>query len=144
MDRTIVERKLEALRRCVARVQERRPSGVESLAADPDAQDVLVLNLSRAVQVCVDIAAHLLVGSKQAVPGSMGETFTQLAASGFIDEALATRLRRAVGFRNIAVHNYEVMDWTIVHTLAGEPMQDFAQFARLIGQALDREPGRPG
>ena len=60
MDRLIVERKLDSLQRCLARIASRRPPDVETLEADIDLQDVLVLNLSRAVQVCVDLAAHLL------------------------------------------------------------------------------------
>jgi len=42
------------------------------IATDEDLQDVPVLNLSRAVQLCVDIAAHLLADSKQPVPATMG------------------------------------------------------------------------
>ena len=42
------------------------------LATDEDLQDVPVLNLSRTVQLCVDIAAHLLADSKQPVPATMG------------------------------------------------------------------------
>lgn len=50
MDRLIVERKLDSLHRCIERVTSRRPASVEALEADVDLQDVLVLNLSRAVQ----------------------------------------------------------------------------------------------
>ncbi len=51
MDRDVIERKLEALRHCIGRVRSKRPSDAQALAADVDVQDVLVLNLSRAVQV---------------------------------------------------------------------------------------------
>lgn len=132
MDREVTQRKLEALRHCLQRVRERRPANAALLASDEDAQDVLVLNLSRAVQLCVDIAAHLLAGSLQPVPTTMGETFASLASSGVIDAGLAGRLRRAVGFRNIAVHNYETIDWEIVFALAGEPLGDFEQFAAAV------------
>jgi uncharacterized protein YutE (UPF0331/DUF86 family) len=130
MDRGVIERKLEALRHCIARVRAKRPPTAESLAADADLQDVLVLNLSRAVQVCVDIGAHLLAPSGSALPATMGETFTRLGEVGLIDTELAARLRRAVGFRNIAVHNYEAIDWEIVWLLAGDPLRDFEAFAR--------------
>lgn len=126
----MIERKLEALRHCIARVRAKRPPTAESLAADADLQDVLVLNLSRAVQVCVDIGAHLLAPSGSALPATMGETFTRLGEVGLIDTELAARLRRAVGFRNIAVHNYEAIDWEIVWLLAGDPLRDFEAFAR--------------
>ena len=127
-----MQRKLESLRRCLQRLRERRPDSAAALAIDEDLQDVLVLNLSRAVQLCVDIGAHLLADSEQPVPTTMGETFVGLAATGLIDGELAARLRRAVGFRNIAVHNYETMDWNIVYGLAGAPLSDFEAFAAAV------------
>jgi len=126
----VIERKLESLRQCIARVRAKRPPTAALLAADADLQDVLVLNLSRAVQVCVDIGAHLLAPTGSAPPATMGETFTRLGEAGLIDAALAARLRAAVGFRNIAVHNYEAIDWEIVWLLAGDPLGDFEAFAR--------------
>lgn len=63
-------------------------------------------------------------------------TFTGLAASGVIAAELAGKLRRAVGFRNIAVHNYEAIDWDIVFALTGEPLSDFEQFAAAVAMAL--------
>ena len=47
MDRLIVARRLDALRRCLDRVRERCPADVATLARDPDLQDIVVLNLSR-------------------------------------------------------------------------------------------------
>jgi len=132
VDRAVIDRKLESLRRCVQRIRDKRPSSVDTLASDLDAQDVLVLNLSRAVQVCVDIGAHLLGSLDQPVPATMGETFSRLAEAAVLDAALADRLRRAVGFRNIAVHNYDAIDWQIVMALSGAPLQDFEDFARAI------------
>ena len=55
MDRLIVERKLDSLRHCLERIASKRPASVAALERDADLQDVLTLNLSRAVQICVDI-----------------------------------------------------------------------------------------
>ena len=51
MDRLVLDEKLESLARCVRRVEQKRPPTLAALLADPDAQDILVLNLSRAVQL---------------------------------------------------------------------------------------------
>lgn len=56
MDKLILAEKLEALRRCVHRVEARRTAAVAALEVDVDAQDILSLNLTRAVQLCVDVA----------------------------------------------------------------------------------------
>ena len=60
MDKTIIVEKLESLRRCARRIEEKRPASVEDLKTDPDLQDIISLNLTRAVQVAVDIATHIL------------------------------------------------------------------------------------
>lgn len=93
---------------------------------------MLFINLSRAVQLCVGIAAHLLACSLQPVPATMGESFVSLARIGVIDVELAGRLRHAVGFRNIAVNSNETIEWDIVFALSGEPLSDFEQFAAQV------------
>jgi uncharacterized protein YutE (UPF0331/DUF86 family) len=132
MDRLIVERKLDSLQRCLARVRSRCPASVEALSSDVDVQDVLVLNLSRAVQLCVDLAAHVLSGLALPPPETMGQAFEHLQEAGLLEAGLALRLRKAVGFRNIAVHAYDVLDWAIVFSLATRDIADFEAFARMI------------
>ncbi|MDZ7736188.1 MAG: DUF86 domain-containing protein [Gammaproteobacteria bacterium] len=128
----IVEEKLEALRRCVARIEAKRAASAEELSRDPDRQDILSLNLTRAVQLCVDIAMLMLTETDQASPQTMGEAFDALAQQSMISEPLKQRLRAAVGFRNIAVHNYQAIDWTIVHAITHESVEDFRDFARTV------------
>lgn len=134
MDRLIVARKLDSLRRCLDRVRARCPADVITLASNPDLQDIVVLNLSRAVQICVDLALHMLSKMRQAAPDTMGQAFDHLADAGVIPPDLALRLKKSVGFRNIAVHNYSGIDWTIVHAIATRHLGDFDAFARAMSQ----------
>jgi uncharacterized protein YutE (UPF0331/DUF86 family) len=85
----------------------------------------VVLNLSRAVQICVDLALHALSGLGQPVPDITGQAFDQRADAGRLPVELARRLKKAVGFRNIAVHNYSTIDWAIVHAIATRHLGDF-------------------
>jgi uncharacterized protein YutE (UPF0331/DUF86 family) len=136
MDRQVIEQKLESLRRCVQRVSDKCPPDAQSLARDADLQDIIALNLSRAVQLCVDIGAHLVAHLETTAPETMGEIFETLAHSNAISEDLAARLKKAVGFRNIAVHNYEQIDWAIVHSIARHHLVDFTDFARSVASRL--------
>ncbi len=136
MDRRVIEQKLETLRYCVNRVAERCPENADVLARDPDTQDIVALNLSRAVQQCVDIGAHLITSLDLPAPGTMGETFDRLAEGRVIDGGLADRLKKAVGFRNIAMHNYERINWDIVHTVCSRHLDDFRTFARDVAARL--------
>jgi uncharacterized protein YutE (UPF0331/DUF86 family) len=137
MDREVIEQKLESLRRCVQRIETRTPTNAAVLAEDIDLQDIVTLNLSRVVQICVDIGAHLIAGIDVPAPNTMGQTFDLLAQSGLLTQDLASRLKKSVGFRNIAVHNYEKINWEIVHRLATLHLSDFSDFASVIALRLD-------
>lgn len=136
MDREVVTQKLESLRRCIQRIADKCPATPEALALDPDLQDILALNLTRAVQLCVDIGAHIIANLGVPPPDTMGQTFDVLARADVISENLALQLKKAVGFHNIAVHNYEAIDWAIVHKLARHHLNDFTEFAKAIASRL--------
>ncbi len=110
MDQVIFAQKLESLRRCIQRVEEKTPSNVDQLIHDPDVQDILVLNLTRSVQLCVDIGSHVISESDELAPTTMGEVFLTLKTLGAITPATCDSMQKAVGFRNVAVHNYDVIN----------------------------------
>jgi uncharacterized protein YutE (UPF0331/DUF86 family) len=132
MDRELIESKIESLRRCVQRIEEKRLSAASALKHDWDTQDILSVNLTRAVQLCVDIAAHLIAESNDPPPDTMAEGFDRLDDMGILSTELAQRLKGAVGFRNIAIHAYRSIDWEIVHEITHERLDDFRQFARAV------------
>ncbi|MCK5852244.1 DUF86 domain-containing protein [bacterium] len=39
---------------------------------------------------------------------------------------------KAVGFRNIAVHTYQDIDWEIVYSIVTKNLDDFVEFAKQI------------
>lgn len=137
MDRLILEEKIEALRRCIDRIESRRTKTADALADDVDRQDILSLNLTRAVQLCVDMATHVLGDTAQPAPRTMGESFELLAREDVIDDDLTARMRAAVGFRNVAVHNYRRLDWEIVHSIAHAGVDDFRRFAGAVVQHMN-------
>jgi len=138
MDREVVEQKLESLRRCLRRIEIKCPTDAATLAADIDLQDIVSLNLSRAVQISVDIGAHLIAGLEVPPPDTMGQTFDLLAKEGVLNHELANSLKKAVGFRNIAVHNYESINWDIVHSIVNYHLTDFLEFARIVAIRLGK------
>jgi uncharacterized protein YutE (UPF0331/DUF86 family) len=136
MDRHLIEEKLEALRQCVGRIEAKRPAAVKILAADLDLQDIVALNLTRAVQLCVDIAAHIIADSNVSAPETMGQAFDTLAELKIIAPELSDRMKKAVGFRNIAVHSYRTIDWEIVYNICHQNLDDFKRFARAVTRML--------
>jgi hypothetical protein len=73
MEAEIVLTKLESLNRCIARIEEKMPVEVGILRENYDLQDIIILNLERSVQLCVDLGLHVLSDSSIARPSSMVE-----------------------------------------------------------------------
>ena len=136
MDRNVVEAKLESLRRCVERIEAKTPSSADQLAQTPDLQDIIALNLQRAVQLSVDLASHLIAETDARPPSTMAENFEVLKNHGVISPALSERMIKAVGFRNIAVHSYHTIDWNIVYQICSCHLDDFRQFAQAVARRL--------
>lgn len=139
MDRRVVAEKLESLRRCVRRVEAKRPASAEALARDVDLQDIVSLNLTRAVQVSVDLAAHLAADLDVPAPETMADAFRALEDAGVLGADVAARMRAAVGFRNVAVHAYQSIDWAIVFAIAETHLDDFRAFARAVSDQAGLE-----
>ena len=130
MDTELVTSKLESLARCVHRLQSKTPGSLETLREDVDAQDIMAVNLERAVQICVDIALHWIAGHSQLpVPETMAEAFQVLASQGAISEPVARDLISAVGFRNLSVHAYDKINWEIVWKIVTQHLGVFPNFA---------------
>ncbi|MFP4166326.1 MAG: type VII toxin-antitoxin system HepT family RNase toxin [Opitutales bacterium] len=84
MDRDIILRKLDSLARCVERLEQKRPAKLDDLIDEVDLQDILSINLERAVQLCVDVGAHLIADFEVPPPQTMGEVFDILVTEGLI------------------------------------------------------------
>ena len=132
MEPEILLAKMESLSRCIHRVETRRPDSLEELVGNLDIQDIIVVNLERAVQQCVDTGLHILSSESMTSVESMADVFLELSRKNIITEELASNLISAVGFRNIAVHEYRSIDWNIVWTIINHHLQDFRDFQRAV------------
>ncbi len=140
-DSGVVDAKLRELSRRLHRVEVKQPASIKALAADEDLQDILTRNLEVAIQTCIDIAFHLC-GAHGVVPTTAAEAFAQLAERGLIERGLAARLQRAVGFRNVLVHEYTEVDWKIVMQVIRTGTRDLAVFGKAVLKMLEDRRGK--
>ncbi len=136
-DKQLVLNKLESILRCIRRIEAKRPDTLDQLAQDLDVQDIIVVNIERAVQLSVDICIHWITTQDYPAPKTMGDAFLEAARIGIIPLELAKKLSKTVGFRNIAVHQYEKIDWSIVYAIIWNNIDDFRQFCGYVSQFLD-------
>ena len=78
---------------------------------------------------------HMVRQRRLGVPQDSREAFDMLVHAGFLEAELGNRLKRMVGFRNIAVHTYEKINWDIVHAIVTRHLDDFRRFIKEILRA---------
>lgn len=132
MDKQILEKKIDSILRCLNRIRERLPENESFFLKDLDAQDVVILNLTRAVQLSVDIATHLLATTNQPPPATMSEAFVYLEREKIISTEIADKMKKSVGYRNVAVHNYDDIDLSITYDIAEQHLDDFKDYIRQV------------
>lgn len=96
----------------------------------------MILHLWQAVQVVIDLAVSACLRWDLGAPASYAEAFRRLAGAGIIDEALAGRLGRAAGFRNVIAHAYDELDMSRVFRAATDGPRDLEAFLAALRDRL--------
>ena len=137
MNSVVIASKLESLSRCLHRITSKKPESLDQLLGNIDLQDILALNLERSIQLCVDIANHILSTLDDSPAMSMAESFERLSEKEIISIEMAGNLRRAVDFRNLSVHAYDKIDWNLVWNNLGSDLNDLVNFVEIIESKYD-------
>lgn len=128
MDDVIIN-KVAAIERCLSRIKEESEKDWKSSFTY---QDALILNLERACQACIDLAAHVVRKEKLGIPKTTREVFGMLKDSSFVSEDMSTKLQRMVGFRNLAVHDYGNLNLEIVSSIVSNDLAVFRDFSKVM------------
>jgi uncharacterized protein YutE (UPF0331/DUF86 family) len=90
-----------------------------------------------AVQNCIDIAAHIIGEEGFGVPGSTNEMFYLLEENGYLDRKLTEKMVKAVGLRNLLVHEYSKIDLAKVFESAQNDIEDLNEYLINLFNKLD-------
>ena len=128
----VVLNKAATIERCVARAREEYEAAGADFASNFSRQDAAVLNIQRACEAALDLGQHLIRRDKLGLPQSARNVFDLLAQAGRIDAALAESLKKMVGFRNIAVHDYQTLLLPITVSVITEHLDEFLQLTTAL------------
>jgi uncharacterized protein YutE (UPF0331/DUF86 family) len=134
----VVLNKAAVIERCLDRIAEEYENNEEELESNCTRQDAIVLNLLRASEAAIDLAMHTARVEKLGLPQESREAFALLEESGWIEPDLSRRMQAMVGFRNIAVHDYQKLRLEILESILNHHLEDFRAFASAM---LNRETG---
>jgi len=127
----IILAKTGNIQRCLRRIREATDLNPDSLD-EIDKQDIFVLNLQRAVEAAIDIAAHIVASEGLGLASTIKDNFKFLSEAGIIDENIFKKMQAMVGFRNIAVHDYQSIDVAILKSILTDNLKDIEEFYAVI------------
>lgn len=128
--------KLSTISRCLKRIREVYADAGDNFVNDFTRQDSVILNLQRACEASIDIANYLNKKHQLGIPQSSRDSFQLLHSASYITAAVATNLKKMIGLRNIAVHDYKELNIDIVIAVVNNHLVDFELFSEEIKKIL--------
>lgn len=132
VDRDLLLLKLADLDQYLGQVSEYRDITIDQYRGDWKTQRIVERTLQMAIELCVDIANHIIADRGLRVPATYSEAFDVLGEAGLLDAARRDVMIRMSKFRNVIVHDYARVDSTIVVQILREHLEDFTRFKAAV------------
>ena len=136
--------KVAIIERCVSRIEAEYAGDDKNLFEDQTKQDSMILNLQRACEASIDLAMHIVRKRQLGIPQESRDAYELLQSGGLLDAGLATRMKRTVGFRNVAVHDYTKLNLAVVKAIITKHLGDFLAYTQKMLRLEENEDGGKG
>jgi len=137
IDDAVVRRRLRRLDELLQGLREVGARSREAFLDDTMAQHATAWRLQRAIQAVLNIGAHILAERGIVDWEEYREIPQRLTRFGVLSTALAARLEKAAGQRNILVHMYVEVDPELIYETLQEDLDAFNEFAECVLRVLE-------
>jgi uncharacterized protein YutE (UPF0331/DUF86 family) len=100
----------DTIERCVRRAREEYVGHKHEFEDNFTRQDAILLNLQRACEACIGMANRMIKLRRLGYPKESKDSFAILQRAQLLDRQAAAAMVAMVGFRNVAVHEYQELD----------------------------------
>ena len=132
VDKTLILRKLAELEEYLGQIKEYASITVNRYSKDWKAQRVVERTLQMMIEICADIAGHIISDKGYRVPATYADTFRVLYENGILNKDLFETMEKMAKFRNIIVHHYDKVDTEIVIGILKKDLKDFSAYKDAI------------
>lgn len=131
LEKDAILSKISIIKNCLSTIQKVTSLDPAKLD-DYMVEDVFVLNLQRAIQASINMANIIIAMKGWRLPASYKDSFKELLKQKIIDQATFEQMSKMVGFRNIAVHEYQELNRAILASILKNNLKDLEHFYSLI------------
>jgi len=127
----VILNKIEIIKRCIRRAKEEydcNPKNLENYTK----QDSITLNIQRACEAVIDLGMHVIAERGLGIPQTSRDTFEILQDNRIITPEMCERLKAMIGFRNIAIHNYQRLNLKIIQAIIEKDLKDLLSFTDVV------------
>lgn len=139
VDKALVLRKLADLEEYLGQVKEYESITVEQYLRDWKIQRIIERTLQMIIETCADIAEHIISDRGYRIPTSYVDTFRVLYERNILNKDLFETMEKMAKFRNIIVHNYDIVDAEIVVGILRKDLDDLLSYKNAIINALETD-----
>ncbi|WOG29965.1 type VII toxin-antitoxin system HepT family RNase toxin [Endozoicomonas sp. 8E] len=125
----VILNKYSIIQRGLARIEEEYVGYEDELTTNFTRQDSIILNIQRASQAALDLANRVIRLNQLGIPQGSRDSFSLLSDHGYVPVELADSMMRVIGFRNIAVHEYQKLNIDILKAVIDKHVQEIKLFA---------------
>ena len=136
VDTDLILAKAGSVKRHLNRVLEKRKTDLRTFLKNIDIQESVLFNIQMAIQNCIDIAAHIISDEGFGIPGSTNEMFYLLEENGYLNNEITEKMVKAVGLRNLVVHEYSKIDLERIFEATQKDITDLNEFLKSIFKKL--------
>ena len=80
----------------------------------------------------IDLTMHIVRKRRWGIPQDSRDAFELLCANGHLDRELSEAMKRMVGFRNVAIHEYDKLNLDIVKAIITRGLDDVGKFGQTM------------
>jgi uncharacterized protein YutE (UPF0331/DUF86 family) len=132
VDKLLLGRKLSDLETYLKQLREFSGISAASYRNDWKTQRVVERTLQMLIELCIDIANHIISDKGMRLPTGYADTFTVLKENRVIGKGLFSTMERMAKFRNLIVHQYEEIDAAIVVSILKKNLNDFDKYKNTV------------
>lgn len=128
--------RIEALKEYIGILEQLQNITLSELEKDPIKKGAIERYLQLAIEACVDIAEMIISDQRLRTPQTASEAIVVLGERGILNNNFAEQFTKAVGFRNILIHDYVKIDYELVLKNLKSNLSDFHRFIKAVLEFL--------
>ena len=132
VDKSLIGRKLAEMETYLGQIKEFSKISASAYKKEWKTQRVVERTLQILIELCIDIANHMISDKDMRLPTGYADAFRVLMENKILNKNLFRTMEKMAKFRNLIVHQYEKIDPAIVVSILHKNLKDFEKYKKAI------------